>query len=212
MLVALYVWLLAPLVPWPSLPWLGMSPIEISAVAVSALCVWLYTRESVWAWPSGLLGVALYLVICYEYRLYADMGLQAVYIVLQIYGWRLWLRGGTQGSPLQITRTSARLWLILALIALAAYVPMGLALDAWTDTDVPWWDSAPTVSSLVAQYMISRKKLENWWVWVATDIVYIPLFAYKGLYLTAALYAVFIILCLIGLRAWTRTLRSSAAG
>jgi nicotinamide mononucleotide transporter len=198
-LAAMYAWLIAPL---------GgvMSPIEIVAVIVSALCVWLYARESVWAWPTGLLGVALYLVICFEYRLYADMGLQAVYIVLQLYGWQQWLHGGAGRDPIPITRTSLRLWLLLLVIAVVAYIPMGYLLAAYTNTDVPWWDSAPTVSSLVAQYMISKKKLENWWVWIATDLVYIPLFAYKQLYLTAGLYAVFIVL------AWRRTLRASTVG
>lgn len=205
---ACYAWILAPLAALGGL----ISPIEIVAVLVSALCVWLYARESVWSWPTGLIGVALYLIICYEYRLYADAGLQAVYIVLQIYGWRQWLHGGTGRTPIAISRTSTRLWLALLGIGIAVYVPMGFILDRWTDTDVPWWDSAPTVSSLLAQYLISRKKLENWWVWIATDLVYIPLFAYKKLYLTAGLYAVFIILCIYGWLSWRRTYRATAAG
>jgi nicotinamide mononucleotide transporter len=202
---AIYAWILAPLGGL-------ISPIEIVAVAVSALCVWLYARESVWSWPTGLVGVALYLVICYEYRLYADAGLQVVYIALQIYGWRQWLHGGANRTPIPITRTSGRMWLTLIGIGVAVYIPMGYFLKTWTNTDVPWWDSAPTVSSLLAQYLISKKKLENWWVWIATDLVYIPLFAYKKLYLTAGLYAVFIVLCIYGWLSWRRTLRSSAAG
>lgn len=203
--------LLRALVPIAALPWLSMSPLEIAAVLASAWSVWCYARESVWAWPAGLLGVAFYLVICFDVRLYADAGLQAVYIALQVYGWWAWLHGGQNRAALTISRCSPRLWLVLAAIGIAAYLPMGWLLDRYTDTDVPWWDSLPTVSSLIAQWMITRKKLENWWVWIATDLVYIPLFAYKGLYLTAILYGVFIILCLKGLRTWRASLRVSAA-
>jgi nicotinamide mononucleotide transporter len=77
---------------------------------------------------------------------------------------------------------------------------------------VPWWDAAPTITSLIAQWMLSKKKLQNWWVWIVTDFVYIPLYAYKHLYLTAGLYAVFMILCILGIRSWTKTLRASAVG
>lgn len=198
---AIYAWILSQI-----------SPIELAGVAVSALCVWLYARESVWSWPTGLVGVAIYLVICYQNRLYADAGLQVIYIVLQVYGWQQWLHGGSQRTPIPITRTSGRTWLVLLGLGIAVYIPLGILLDTYTDTDVPWWDSAPTVSSLVAQYLISQKKLENWWVWIAADLVYIPLFAYKKLYLTAGLYAVFIVLCIYGWLSWRRTLRTSAAG
>jgi nicotinamide mononucleotide transporter len=158
-----------------------------------------------------LINVALYIVLFWNARLYADTGLQVVYVALQFYGWWQWLHGGEQHRQLHITRTAPRLWLTLGIVAIIAYVPMGLLLGHFTDTDVPWWDSAPTVTSLVAQWMISKKKLENWWVWIATDLVYIPLYCYKHLYLTAGLYAVFLGLCILGWRTWHRTYRSTAA-
>jgi nicotinamide mononucleotide transporter len=203
--------LLAPLTPWPSLPWLTMSPLEIAATVFGLWSVIAYVRESVWAWPAGLINVLLYIVLFWQVGLYADSGLQVVYVGLQLYGWWCWLHGGAARSRLHITRTRTREWLVMALIALAAFVPMGLFLDRWTDSTVPWWDAAPTVTSLVAQWMISRKKLENWWVWIATDIIFIPLYAYKGLWLTAGLYSVFLVLCVLGLISWHRSLRRAIA-
>lgn len=204
--------ILTPLQPWPGLPWLQMSPLEIAATVFGLWSVIAYVRESVWAWPTGLINVILYILLFWNSRLYGDTALQVVYVVLQFYGWWQWLHGGAGRRQLPITATSPRLWLSLGAIAAVAYVPMALLLGRYTDTDVPWWDSAPTISSLVAQWMISKKKLENWYVWIATDLVYIPLYLYKQLYLTAGLYAVFLVLCVLGLRAWTRTLRAAPAG
>lgn len=202
--------ILMPLQPWQGLPWLQMSPLEIAATVFGLWSVIAYVRESVWAWPTGLINVILYILLFWNARLYGDTGLQVVYVALQFYGWWQWLHGGAQRHQLQITSTSPRLWLTLGVISIVAYVPMALLLGRYTDTDVPWWDAAPTISSLVAQWMISKKKLENWYVWIATDLVYIPLYCYKQLYLTAGLYAVFLILCILGVRAWTTTSRSSA--
>ena len=203
---AMWSWFLTNLAPW-----LPMSPLEILATVFGFWSVVAYVRESVWSWPTGLVNVALYILLFWNARLYGDTGLQVVYVVLQCYGWWQWVRGGDQHGQLHITRTSPRLWWTLGIISIVLYVPMGLFLGHFTDTDVPWWDTAPTVTSLIAQWMISKKKLENWWIWIATDLVYIPLYCYKHLYLTAGLYAVFLGLCIIGWRTWTRTYRSSAA-
>lgn len=204
-------WLLAPLVPIASLPWLGMSPLEIIATIFGLWSVVCYVRESVWSWPTGLINVALSIVLYWNGKLYAESALQVIYVVLQCYGWWLWLRGGERRTGVVITRTSTRLWLVLAALAVAAVVPMALGLAQWTDSTTPWWDAAPTVLSLVAQWMISQKKLENWLVWMVVDVISIPLFAYKELYLVAGLYVVFLVLCCFGLRAWFVTWRAARA-
>lgn len=204
--------LLTPLQPWQSLPWLQMSPWEIAATVFGLWSVWAYVRESVWAWPAGLVNVLLYTVMFWQGGLYAETVLQVVFTVLQVYGWWLWVRGGDRHSGVAISRTSGRLWLLLAAISVLAILPTGWALGRWTASTCPWWDTVPTVLSLVAQWMISYKKLENWWVWIAVDLISIPLFWYKGFYLTAGLYAVFLCLCILGLRSWTKLIRASAAG
>lgn len=196
------------LAPLTSVP---MSPLEILATGFGLWSVVCYVRESVWSWPTGLINVLLYIVLFWNVKLYADTGLQFVYVGLQAYGWWLWLHGGADQGRLAISRTSPRLWLILILVSAVAYLAMGAVLDRWTDTDVPWWDSLPAVTSLVAQWLLAKKKLENWWVWIGTDLIYIPLYLHKQLYLTAALYAVFLVLCLLGWRSWNRTYLARAA-
>lgn len=202
-------WLLHPLQPWDQLPWLTMCPLEIIATVFGLWSVVCYVRESVWAWPAGLINVLLFIVLFYHWGLFAETGLQVVFVGLQIYGWWQWLRGGEQHQGVVITRTSARTWLVLGALAVIAIVPIGLLLEHQTTSTVPWWDTIPTVLSLVAQWMISHKKLENWLVWIVVDLISIPLFAYKGLYLTAALYSVFLVLCCFGLHAWLTTWRAS---
>lgn len=202
-------WLLQPLQPWEQLPWLTMCPLEILATIFGLWSVICYVRESVWSWPTGLINVALYIALFWSGGLYAETGLQIIFVVLQIYGWWLWVRGGEQQRGVIITRTSPRLWLTLLVIGVAAAVPIGLALGRWTDSTVPWWDTVPTVLSLIAQWMISQKKLENWLVWILVDVISIPLFAFKGFYLTAGLYGVFLVLCVVGWIAWRKTYRTA---
>jgi nicotinamide mononucleotide transporter len=203
--------ILTPIQPWQSLPWLAMSPLEIVATIFGLWSVWAYTRQSMWAWPSGLINVVLFIVLFWNSQLYGETGLQVVFVVLQIYGWWCWWRGTGTGDALPITRTSPRLWTVLAAVSVAGIVPLGLFLQHGTTSTTPWWDAVPTILSLVAQWMISKKKLENWYVWIVVDIFSIPLFAYKELYLVSMLYAVFLVLCILGVRQWTKTYRSSAA-
>lgn len=195
----------------PVATWLPMCPLEIVATIFGLWSVWAYTRESLWAWPSGLLNVVLYIALFWSGKLYAETVLQVIYVVLQIYGWWQWMRGGDRHAGVVITRMTPRLWIVLGLIAVGSIVPIGLSLARWTDSTTPWWDAIPTVLSLIAQWMISQKKLENWLVWIVVDLFSIPLFAAKGFYLTAGLYVIFLVLCCIGLRQWLRILRSTAA-
>lgn len=188
---------------------LPMSRLEIVAVATGLWSVACYVRESVWAWPAGLINVALSIALYWHSGLYAETALQAIFVWLQLYGWWQWLHGGALHTGVVIVRTSRGQALALVYLALAAIIPVGYSLDRWTDSTVPWWDTVPVVLSLVAQWMISKKLLENWMVWIAVDLISIPLFIHKELYLVAGLYGVFLILCILGLLAWRRNLRSS---
>lgn len=142
----------------------------------------------------------------FQARLYADMGLQAVYIVLQIYGWYLWLHGGPDRGELRVSRVTAGLILFLATLGIAATLLMGWSLSIYTDADLPYWDSTTTVMSLIAQWMLAKKILENWLVWIGADVLFLGIYYYKELYLTCALYGLFLILAVLGLLAWRKTL------
>jgi len=170
------------------------------------ICVILTIRQNIWCWPFGIVNVSLFLVMFFQTRLYADMGLQAVYIALQIYGWYLWLHGGPERGELRVSRVTAGLILFLAALGIAATLLMGWSLSRYTDADLPYWDSTTTAMSLIAQWMLAKKILENWLVWIGADVLFLGIYYYKELYLTCALYGLFLILAVLGLLAWRKTL------
>jgi nicotinamide mononucleotide transporter len=183
-----------------------VSPLELFAAVVGALSVWLSVRQNIWSWPTAIVNVVLYAIVFFEAKLYADMGLQVVYAVLSIYGWYEWLHGGEGHTELRVTRTGPALGALLTGIALAGAVLLGTLLQRATDAALPFMDSFLSSSSLVAQWMMTRKKLENWLVWILVDVLYVGMFVFKGLYLTAGLYAVFLALAVKGYLDWRRTL------
>lgn len=182
------------------------SAFEAIAVAFGIVSVYLSVRENIWSWPTGIVNVALYVLVFFRSKLYADMALQVVYIVISIYGWYEWLHGGANRSALPVTRGTRRLAGALVLIGAAGSLSIGAALARLTDASLPFVDATTTTTSLLAQWMMARKILENWLVWVAVDVVYIGMFLYKSLYLTAFLYAVFLMLAAMGHRQWKRSL------
>jgi len=143
-------------------------------------------------------------VIFWRAGLYADSLLQLVYVAISLYGiWR-WRSGAAAGAVRPVGRTPAREWLALAALGTLACIGLGLFLARHTPSTVPWADAFTTVLSLCAQWLMSRRFLENWLLWIAADLVYIPLYLYKDLALTAGLYAVFLALCVQGLLGWRR--------
>lgn len=148
----------------------------------------------------------LYAFVFYEAKLYADMGLQVIYAFLSIYGWYEWLYGGAGRTELHVTRTSRRLGAYLTIIAVAGSALLGTVLRYATDAALPFMDSFLSSTSLVAQWMMTKKKVENWLVWIAVDVLYVGMFTFKGLYLTAGLYAVFLALAVKGYVDWRRSL------
>jgi len=188
---------------------------EVLAVVFGIVSVYLSTREHIWSWPTALVNVGLYFVVFYEAKLYADMGLQVVYFGLSLYGWYEWLYGGANRTELHVSRTTRPLGVRLLIIGIVCAAVLGTLLARFTDAALPYVDSATTSTSLVAQWMMTRKILENWAVWMAVDVVYVGMFIYKHLYLTAGLYTVFFVLAAMGYVQWKRSLaerRESGTG
>ena len=184
-----------------------MSWLEPVAVATGIIAVYLQVRQNVWNWPIALINVALYFVVFRDSKLYADMGLQAIYFVLSLYGWYEWLYGGREKTELKVSRGNPRMAVTLTTIAVVGVGVLGTIFARYTDAALPYVDSALATTSLVAQWMITRKILENWLVWIAADIVYIGMFIFKHLYLTSALYAGFLVLATMGYLQWRRSYR-----
>ena len=191
----------------------GVSWSEVGGFAAGALSVLLYVRQSVWAWPVGIANSAFWLVLFWDTRLFLDAGLQIVYIGLGILGWVWWARGrrvkGERLGELPVRRTSRSQALTLVGIGVAATAGLWWSMEQVGDV-APLPDSATTVVSLVAQYMLTRKLLGSWWCWIAVDIAYVLLYASKELYLTAALQPLFIALCVLGLRNWKTAVADAA--
>ena len=189
-----------------------MAAIEIAAVLFGLLCVALTIRQHIACWPAGLAMVTLYIFIFYEAKLYSDMLLQVVYIFLQIYGWWAWARGGPRQSPLPVTEAPPRelgFWLTAGVLATAA---LGSAMRYGTDASFPYVDAFTTISSLIAQWLLARKRLQSWLVWIVVDVVSVGLYFAKDLYLTAGLYFVFLFLAILGYTTWKASLRDAASG
>lgn len=178
---------------------------EWIAATAGAVSVYLSARENIWTWPTAILNVALYLFIFYESGLYSDMGLQVVYLVLSVYGWYEWLYGGERRTRLSVSTATRRVWTVAAGIGFVFWLGLARYTSMLPGVSYPYVDSALTTISLVAQWMMTRKILENWLLWIIADIVYIPMYISKHLYVTAALYAVFLVLAGIGLVDWRRS-------
>jgi nicotinamide mononucleotide transporter len=175
---------------------------ELLGFATGLVCVALLVRQHILNWPLGILNVLLLMVVFWSAGLYADASLQIVYVVLGLYGWWAWLYGGARHSRLVVRRTTRPEWLGLAAAGVLLTAGLWLFLDRLTESTVPLADAVTTALSLLATYGQTRKLIENWWLWIAADLIYIPLYGYKDLWLTAILYVAFLILCVLGLRSW----------
>ncbi len=183
-----------------------MNPLETVAALFGVISVYLSVKQNIWSWPAAIVNVGLYAFVFHASRLYADMGLQVVYIVISFYGWYEWLYGGKNRTELKVSRMARRLGAVLVAIGVASTFLLGTFLHSTTNAALPFLDSATTSTSLVAQWMMTRKLLENWVVWVAVDVVYIGMFIYKSLYVTSLLYFVFLVLSVMGYRQWKAAL------
>jgi nicotinamide mononucleotide transporter len=189
-----------------------MQPLEIAGTALGLTNLVLTIRQNIWCWPVGIACVACYLFVFYDARLYSDMLLQVAYIGLQLYGWWHWLKGGHRGatSTAAVRSLSGRermLWLAgVAVVALS----LGSVMANFTRADFPYLDALPTTISLAAQWLQARKVLENWPLFITANLIFMGIYAAKGLYLTIGLYAASTALAITGWLAWRRVMSQNA--
>ncbi len=177
--------------------------IEIVAFVLSLAMVACNIRVNATAWPLAIIASLLYFVLFWDSRLYGEAGLQIFFALIACWGWWQWLRGHAEdGGALRVRWLSARGRTLLLAGVLVAWPLLGGFLRRFTDTDVPWWDALPTAGSVAGQWLLGRKYVENWLVWLAVNVISVGLFAYKGLWLTVALYTLFALLSVLGWRAW----------
>ena len=189
-----------------------MDWIEIAGFVTGAACVWLLVIRNIWTFPVGMVNYVFFGILFVQSGLYADAGLQGVYFILACLGWYWWLKGGEDKTGVEVHEPSKAMLALcgVAVIVIAAIIQW--VLHRYTDSSVAGWDALTTAMSLVAQFMLSRKWIANWWLWIAVDLIYIPLYIHKGLWLTVGLYVVFLAMCIAGLIEWqkARTDRAKA--
>lgn len=184
---------------------------ELIGDVTGLACVYLVARANVWNWPLGIANTVLFFFVFVRARLYGDALLQVVFALLNAYGWWLWTRPGERGAEPPVRRATSTELGVGALTSLAGTAAAALILAHQTDSPVPVWDASVLVLSLVATYAQAEKLLESWWLWIAVDVISVPLYVSRALYPTALLYALFLALCGLGLREWLRLLREQRA-
>ena len=184
------------------LEYLSNNWLEIVGTIIGFVYLWQEVKASIWLWLTGIVMPAIYTVVFYKSGLYADFGIQVYYIVAALYGFLFWKFGKKQDKPLPIVHTSVRQGVILFLITVLVFIPIYLILTKFTDSTVPFYDSATTALSIVALWMLAKKHVEQWFVWIAVDAVSSALYFYKGIYFTAVLYAVYTVVAIYGYKKW----------
>jgi nicotinamide mononucleotide transporter len=179
------------------------NPIEFWGFVTSVLCVWLNTRENIWGWAFAIVAAGLYCKVFYDIRLYGDMLLQIVFAIMSAYGWYAWLYGGEQKTALIITKTPTVLYQPILLVFLGGFTGIVCLLYS-LNSDLIWIDAFLTALSLLAQWMMTRKYLENWLIWTVANVLYVGVYFYKGVYLTAFLYIIFLFLAVSGYWSWNK--------
>lgn len=193
------------------MPWLAEHWFELVAAAVSAVDVWLATRRSMISWPVTILASLLYGEQFRESRLYSDMLLQGIFVLFAFYGWWHWHRGVKTEGEVRVESPGFGVLLRDMAAGVVASVLLGWWMMRHTDAALPWLDATLTGFSLVGTWWGARKYLANWWLWIVVDVVYVGEYLLKHLILTAVLYAVFVLLAMLGLRDWHRALERRRA-
>ena len=191
--------------------WIADHYVEILGVISSLLYLLFSIKQNILLWPTGMISALLYMVVFFQSKFYADMGLNAYYFFISIYGWALWSRKKSdgEGEGLVITRINPKQGVILILITGVFFAGIGLVLERFTDSPVPYWDAFTTALSFTATWMLARKMLEHWILWVIVDVVSMGLYLYRGLYPTLVLFAVYTGMAVIGYIQWNKTLQNT---
>ena len=180
--------------------------LEAIAVVFGLLSVWFSKQENILVYPTGIVSVLIYIYLTFEYKLYADMGINAYYFIMSVYGWYHWTDTKGNRPQIPVTVNSARENIISIIFLISSFVLIRWVLSSFTDSDVPYWDATTTSFALVGMWLMAKKKLENWLAWIITDLISVPLYIYKGLPFTAFQFLVFTILATWGYFSWKKSL------
>jgi nicotinamide mononucleotide transporter len=188
-----------------------MNPLEIIAVALGIANVGLLVRRSIWNYPFGMAMVALYCVIFAEARLYGEAGLQVFFFVVQGWGWWLWARAGGLARMVSVAWMGWPARAAALVLVAGSSLGIGWAMATFTDAALPYADATIAGASVVAQVLLAVRRVENWVLWIAIDVLAVGVYLDRALYLTAGLYVMFLALAVAGLVQWAKAARSGEA-
>lgn len=184
-----------------------MSAVEIAGFLTGALAVWLAVKQSPWTWPVGMANAVFFFVLFWRARLYGDMTLQLLFFALCVLGSYRWLFGGAGHTELPVSRIRRRGAIVYTTAGAVATAALAPYLRSIGDAS-PWLDALTTVMSVEAQYLMTKKIFEHWYIWIAADLVYVWLYTERQLYLTGVLYVIFLAMCVAGLAEWRRSVEA----
>jgi nicotinamide mononucleotide transporter len=186
------------------IPFFKNNWVEISGFVTSVICVWYNVRQNIWAWFWSIVCVSIYAYFFFTTKFYIEVCLQIIYLVLSVYGWYAWLHGGKDKEELAVSDLPKKYWLPLVLLAVFCATSLGYFFQQRTNANLPYIDATTSVVSLIAQWMLAKKYLQNWLLWIFADIIYIGMFWYKDLYITSFLYVIFLGLATKGYLDWKK--------
>jgi nicotinamide mononucleotide transporter len=189
--------------------WLIDNYIELLGALLSILYLFLSIRQNILLWPVGILSAVLYMIVFFQSKFYADMGLNAYYFLISIYGWITWGKAKSgKGTSMPVMRVGSTRGVLLLLIIFFLFLGIGYLLDNYTDSPIPYWDAFTTAGSIVATWMLTKKIIEHWILWVVIDIVSLGLYLHRGLFPTAVLFAIYTTMAVVGYIQWRRSMKS----
>jgi nicotinamide mononucleotide transporter len=183
--------------------WQHQTWLEIIGVITGLACVYLAAKNNIWNWPIATISVTIYIFIFFETHLFADMGLQVYFFVVNLYGWYYWSNKPANEKKIPVTRIT-KTEVLLSAVAIVAFTFILGTLLKYTTASFPYLDSFCTACSLVAQVFLARKVIENWLIWIFVDVIYVGVYLYKDLHLTAVMYAIYVGIAIMGYVDWKR--------
>ncbi len=189
---------------------LDTSWIEYVAVIFGILSVWFARKENILVYPTGIINVLIFVYLCYDAGLYANMGINIFYFVMSVYGWYSWTRKDADEKSLAISRCSLVYGAVMIALLIIIFIILRLVLIRYTDSTVPTIDAFTTAVYVIGMWLMARKKVENWIAWIIGDVIAIPLYAHQGLIFSSLQFLIFLVIAIMGFISWRRKLFSSA--
>lgn len=183
--------------------------LEYIAVLFGILSPLFSRRENILVYPTGIISVTIYVFLCYQQGIFAEMGINIFYFFMSIYGWIVWSNKNGANELLKITKLNKTQWVLTTLSLILVFLILLFTLKTFTSSNVPYFDALSTSIFIIGMILMAFKKIENWWAWIIGNIISIPLFIFKGYALTGLQYIILTVIAVLGLIAWQKKINKT---